>query len=101
MIEANMGFTEDIHRRRAIGHTLLVLSPKDHVDAIVSFDAHPDMKSEYLGSRLNYATYARRLVEKVFRIVHINSRALSAEEIESIKDTDVVKVINVEGARET
>jgi len=78
----------------------LVLSLRDHVDTIVIFDAHLDMRSEYLGSRLNHATFARRLAEKGFRILHIGSRALSAEEIEYIKNTDAVKVINVEEARE-
>ena len=77
----------------------LVLSLRDQVDTVVIFDAHLDMRSEYLGSRLNHATFARMLAEKRFRMVHIGSRALSAEEIEYIKNTDVVEVINVEEAR--
>ncbi|WP_434730858.1 agmatinase [Thermogladius sp. KZ2Tp1] len=71
----------------------------DLVDTVVIFDAHLDMRSEYLGSTLNHATFARRLVEEGFRVVHIGSRALSAEEAEYVKDLDNVRVLDVLEAR--
>lgn len=49
---------------------------------MVVFDAHGDLRDEYLGSRLNHATVMRRLLDHIEgeRIVFVGTRALSEEE---------------------
>lgn len=76
--------------------TLLAL--KDNIDTVVIFDAHLDARSEYLGSRLNHATFLRRIVEDGFKVIHIGSRAYSREELEFIESANV-EVYNVSKAK--
>ncbi|MEM4481854.1 MAG: agmatinase, partial [Desulfurococcaceae archaeon] len=55
---------------------------KDEIDTLVVFDAHLDLRSEYLGSTLNHATFLRKIAEDNINILHIGSRAYSKEELE-------------------
>lgn len=50
--------------------------------AVISFDAHADLRSEYLGNKLTHATFMRRIAEMLEpdRIVEIGIRALCKEE---------------------
>jgi len=52
--------------------------------AVLSFDAHLDMRDEYLGRRLSHATFMRRIAESIGseRIMEIGIRAICNEEIE-------------------
>ncbi|MEM4528402.1 MAG: agmatinase [Desulfurococcaceae archaeon] len=68
----------------------------DKVDTIIVFDAHLDMRSEYMDSRVNHATFLRKLIEEGFRVIHLGSRAYSEEELEFAKDrADVFNVVDV------
>ena len=51
---------------------------------VVIFDAHLDLRDDYLGSVLSHATFVRRLTEEVGsdKIVMIGTRAVCKEEIE-------------------
>jgi agmatinase len=54
---------------------------------IVCFDAHADMRDEYLGEKLMHATFLRRIIEKVGadKVVHVGLRALCKEELAFIE----------------
>jgi len=54
---------------------------------IVIFDAHLDLRDDYLGSALSHATFVRRLTEEVGsdKIVMVGTRAVCKEEIEYAK----------------
>jgi len=56
--------------------------------AVLSFDAHLDLRNEYLGNRLSHATYMRRLCENLGpeRIFEVGVRALSTEELVFAKE---------------
>jgi agmatinase len=58
---------------------------------IVCFDAHADMRDEYLGEKLMHATFLRRIVEKVGadKVVHVGLRALCREELAFIEKNHV------------
>lgn len=67
---------------------------KEAVDTVVVFDAHLDCRDEYLGSRLNHATFLRRVAESGFRVIHFGSRAYSSEEMDFAKGSGI-EVYNV------
>jgi len=58
---------------------------------ILCFDAHADMRDEYLGEKLMHATFLRRIIEKVGadKIVHVGLRALCREELAFIEKNHV------------
>jgi agmatinase len=59
--------------------------------AILSLDAHLDLRNEYLGNKLSHAAFMRRLCE-VFgpqKIFEIGSRAMSVEELTFAKENKV------------
>jgi len=55
-----------------------------HNVAVLSFDAHMDLRDKYLGLKLSHATFMRRLCESLGadRIVEVGVRALSKEELD-------------------
>lgn len=59
--------------------------------AVLDFDAHLDLRDEYMGEKLSHTTYMRRLAEEIGpdRIVEVGTRAVSREELEFAKDTGV------------
>jgi agmatinase len=59
--------------------------------AVVDFDAHLDLRDEYMGSRLSHTTYMRRLAEEIGpeRIVEVGTRAVSKGELEYARDAGV------------
>ncbi|MEM1706459.1 MAG: agmatinase [Thermosphaera sp.] len=68
---------------------------RKEIDSLVVFDAHLDLRDEYLNSKLNHATFLRRIVENLdVNVIHIGSRAYSREELEFLKDGEVT-VLNV------
>ncbi|ADV64546.1 agmatinase [Desulfurococcus mucosus] len=73
----------------------IVKALKSSVDTLVVFDAHLDMRGEYLGSRVNHASFLRRLVEDGVRVIHIGSRAYSGDELEFLKKTRDVTVYSI------
>jgi agmatinase len=58
---------------------------------IVCFDAHADMRDEYMGEKLMHATFLRRIIENVGsdKIVHVGLRALCKEELVFIEKNHV------------
>jgi agmatinase len=58
---------------------------------IVSFDAHADMRGEYMGEKLMHATFLRRIIEKVGsdKVVHVGLRALCREELAFLEENQV------------
>ncbi|MBS7647525.1 agmatinase [Candidatus Bathyarchaeota archaeon] len=59
--------------------------------AIVSFDAHLDLRDEFMGLRLSHTTFMRRVNEqlKPARIVEAGTRAVCKEELEYAKNAGV------------
>jgi len=63
------------------------LKPK----TIVQFDAHADMRSEFLGDRYMQQTWAYHAAQKC-KIIQVGVRAQSREEIENAKNLNVVQM---------
>jgi len=61
---------------------------------LIVFDAHSDLRQEYLGSRYNHATVLRRIIEEAphKKIVIIGARALSKEEVNYLKSVNSSRV---------
>lgn len=75
--------------------------------AIVSFDAHLDMRSEFLGLKMSHTTFMRRINEEVrpARIVEVGTRAVCREELEYAKEAGIefltTQQIRKEGTKRT
>lgn len=65
--------------------------------SLVSFDAHLDLRSEYMGRTVSHTTFMRRLHERLQprRIVEVGTRAVCKEEIEYARQNDDVSFITV------
>jgi agmatinase len=59
--------------------------------AIVSFDAHLDLRDEFLGLKLSHTTFMRRISEEVkqARIVEVGTRAVCKEELAYAKKAGI------------
>jgi agmatinase len=59
------------------------LGEKASKTAIVSFDAHLDLRNEFLGLRLSHTTFMRRISEEIkpAEIVEVGTRAVCREEL--------------------
>ncbi|MEM3718641.1 MAG: agmatinase [Candidatus Bathyarchaeia archaeon] len=59
------------------------LSMEAQKSALLSFDAHLDLREEFMGLKLSHATFMRRIHEelKLGKIVEVGTRALSKEEL--------------------
>jgi len=64
-----------------------------YIDYIIVFDAHTDLRDEYLGSRINHATVFRRIIEDFGKeIIYYGVRALSRDEEKYLIDNKMVEV---------
>lgn len=63
--------------------------PKD--TALISFDAHFDLRNEYAKKILSHATFMRRIAEQIGpeKLFFIGTRAICKEEMEFVKDNDI------------
>ncbi len=54
-----------------------------HKSALLSFDAHLDLRDEFMGLKLSHATFMRRINEelKAVKIVEVGTRAVCKEEL--------------------
>jgi len=54
---------------------------------VAVFDAHLDLRNEYLGSAVNHATVMRRIIEAInpIKVIYVGSRAISREEAEFLE----------------
>jgi len=75
--------------------------------AILDFDAHLDLRDEYMNLKTSHTTFMRRINEqtKPTRIVEIGSRAMCKEELDYAKKADVTPIttqqIRKEGVEKT
>jgi len=69
--------------------------------AVVSFDAHMDLRDEYLGSRLSHATFMRRLCEQLGseRVVEVGVRAVCREELDFAEKTGLRYITSLDVIR--
>ena len=75
------------------------LSRKSRKACLLVFDAHADLRDEYMGSKYNHATVIRRIAEETNgKIVVVGARALSREElIEYKKLMNYVNIVRIYG----
>jgi len=101
------GLLEDYPGRRYIfiGGEHLITYPvidrlRTSIDRLIVFDAHTDLRDEYLGSRINHATYARRIIEEYkIPVTFIGVRAFSIDELDFIRENrDYVEICSVRDA---
>jgi len=59
--------------------------------ALVSFDAHLDLRNEFMGLKLSHTTFMRRIDEQVkpAKIIEVGTRAVCKEEIEYAKKAGI------------
>ncbi len=75
--------------------------------AIVSFDAHLDLRNEFLGLKLSHTTFMRRINEEVkpAKIIEVGTRAVCKEELAYAKkagiDSITTQQIRKEGSKRT
>jgi agmatinase len=75
--------------------------------AIVSFDAHLDMRNEFLGLKMSHTTFMRRINEQVkpAKIVEVGTRAVCKEELNYAKKARIefltTQQIRKEGTKRT
>lgn len=74
-------------------HTLTLGATKgfDEEIAIVVFDAHLDLRNEYMDQRVCHATFMRRVCEgtKVRKVIGVGTRAVCREELDHAKKTGI------------
>ncbi|MCD6240912.1 agmatinase [Candidatus Bathyarchaeota archaeon] len=70
--------------------------------AIISFDAHLDLRNEYLGLKTSHTTFMRRINEKIKpqKIIEVGTRAVCQEELEYAEKTGINYITSLEIQRE-
>jgi agmatinase len=87
--------------------TLGVARSLDKNVAVVSFDAHLDLRDDYLGLTVSHTTFMRRINEDVKppKILEIGTRAVCKEELDYAKEAGIDYItahqIRKDGAKET
>ncbi|EZQ03136.1 MULTISPECIES: agmatinase [Acidianus] len=75
-----------------------------NADCVISFDAHLDLREEYMGYRYDHACVMRRLSEEGIKIMEIGNRAISREEIQYANSSGIrfitTNEVNIIGIRE-
>ncbi|MEM1506868.1 MAG: agmatinase [Candidatus Bathyarchaeia archaeon] len=63
--------------------------------ALVSFDAHLDLRDKYMDERVCHATFMRRIHEEVKpkRIIEVGTRAVCKEELNYLSEADNIKYV--------
>jgi agmatinase len=67
------------------------LGEKAHKTAAVSFDAHLDLRNEFMGLKLSHTTFMRRINEqtKPAKIIEVGTRAVCKEELAYAKKAGI------------
>jgi agmatinase len=95
------------HRWLGIGGEHLVTLPvieaylEHHPDlAVLHFDAHADLREDYLGERLSHATVLRRVAERIGpeRLVQVGIRSGTQEEFTWMRSQQTLVTGNPEGS---
>jgi agmatinase len=87
--------------------TLGVMRSLDEDVAVVSFDAHLDLRDDYLGLSVSHTTFMRRIKEDVkpSKILEIGTRAVCKEELDYAKNSGIdyltAQQIRKDGAKNT
>ena len=70
--------------------------------AIISFDAHLDLRNEYSGLKTSHTTFMRRINEKIKpqKIIEVGTRAVCQEELEYAEKTGINYITSLEIQRE-
>lgn len=73
---------------------------------LLVFDAHADLRDEYLGSRYNHATVIRRTLDETKgNVLLVGSRAISKEEVDAYKNfsnrVNIIKLWHGNASRDT
>lgn len=73
-----------------LGSTKGLGSRSKHL-AVVSFDAHLDLRDEFMGLKLSHTTFMRRISEEVrpAKVIEIGTRAVCKEELEYAKEAKI------------
>jgi agmatinase len=58
---------------------------------VLQFDAHADLRDEYMGTPLNHACVGRRIVEQGAKLIQVGVRSMSEEEDRFLRKTEDVK----------
>jgi agmatinase len=71
--------------------TLGVMRSLEEDVALVSFDAHLDLRDDYLGLSVSHTTFMRRIREDVkpYKILEIGTRAVCKEELDYAKESGI------------
>ncbi|MEM2319444.1 MAG: agmatinase [Candidatus Bathyarchaeia archaeon] len=83
------------------------LGEKASKTAVVSFDAHLDLRDQFMGLKLSHTTFMRRISEEIkpAKIVEVGTRAVCKEELEYAENADIKfltsNYIRREGAEQT
>jgi len=81
------------------------LGDKASKTAVVSFDAHLDLRNEFMGLKLSHTTFMRRINEKIKpdKIIEVGTRAVCKEELDYAKKVGIefftAKQIGKEGSQ--
>ncbi|TRM97420.1 agmatinase, partial [Sulfolobus sp. E1] len=71
---------------------------------VISFDAHLDLREEYMGYKYDHACVMRRISEYGVKIIEVGTRAVSKEELEYAKYKGIIfftpQQVKTLGARE-
>ena len=62
--------------------------------SLINFDAHADLRNEYMGLRVSHATFMRRIVEYIGpkSVLEVGVRALCKEEMQYANETDITTI---------
>ncbi len=60
---------------------------------VIHLDAHPDLRDEYLGTKVNHATVMKRIIEEGGNILSIGIRTMSKEEYLFARESSKVRLI--------
>lgn len=67
---------------------------------VLQFDAHADLREEYLGTKHNHACVGRRIVDHGVRLVQVGVRSMSEEEDRFLKKSENVKTFYASEVRD-
>jgi agmatinase len=67
------------------------LGPKISKTAVISFDAHLDLRDEFMGLKLSHTTFMRRINEQLrpAKIVEVGTRAVCREELDYAEEAKI------------
>ncbi len=86
-------------------HTITLASIKSLIKTygkplkVIHLDAHPDLRDEYLGTKVNHATVMRRVIEEGSILLSIGIRTMSKEEYLFVQNSSKVKLVMAKEAK--